>query len=314
METPSLTPKRLSKKDLMTGIGGSFLVHVLAFSVAFIGAWILPHKPIKPPFCTVNLVSLKDIGTGANEPKGSPNAPEQPAVSEAPKAQAKAVEKSGPAVPIKRLQLDETVRRPEAPIKKIEPKEAPKIAESPQSMASIEKNLDKLITKPKVMPKTSAPIEQVHESGPKPTAPEPAAGKPGRNVSENSTVQRGSPTGSSDAGAKGATQGSTAGSPEGSTAASALLNLYGQKVREAIEREWRLANDQGISGLKTVVEVQIRKSGEIINMQVVKTSGNAMFDQSAIRAVQRASLPAVPEFIVQSNTKLILTFIPGRVS
>ena len=76
-----------------------------------------------------------------------------------------------------------------------------------------------------------------------------------------------------------------------------------------------MANDQGISGLKAVVEVQIRKTGEIINVRVMTKSGNELFDEAAVRAVNKAApLPPVPEAILQSSTKLILTFMPGRVS
>ena len=315
MESLQLAQRRIPKADLAAGIGVSFLVHVLAFSAAFIAAWIMPHKPIKPPFCTVDLVSLKDIGMGDTEPKGNPKAPEEALNSGATRSSGKTVEKSSPVMPVKRLHLDDTSRNEEAPIKKIEPREVPKFEETPQDLASIEKNLDKLITKPKVVPRTTVPVEAPSVGTAKPAAQEPAAGRPGGSPSTSEHVARGTPNGAAEGGSRGATQGSTAGSPEGSSAVSALVGLYGEKVRSVIEREWRLVNDQGIGGLKTVVEVQIRKSGEVVSIQVVKTSGNSNFDESAVRAVQKASpLPAVPEVIVQPSTKLILTFLPGRVS
>lgn len=313
MEPLSLGPRRLPAGDLLTGLGGSFLVHVLIACVAFVGAWVLPRQPLKPPYCSVNLVSLQDIGMGASEPKGNPQAPDRPAAAEAPRSAGKASDRSGPAVPVKRLRLDETSKRDDVPIKKIEPKEAPKFADTPQNLSSIEKNLDKLIAKPKVVPKTTAAIEQESPSK-SAAAAEPGGGRPGKAAQGKENVQRGTPTGSADAGAKGTAQGSTVGSPDGSSAASALANMYGERVRDAIQREWRLISDQGIGGLKAVVEVQIRKTGEIINIKVVKTSGNSVFDESAVRAVQRAALPAVPEVLVQASTKLILTFVPGRVS
>lgn len=322
MESLTLSPRRIPKNDLVAGIGGSFLVHVLLFSAAFIGAWVLPRQPIKPPYCTVNLVSLQDIGTGTTAPKGSPKAPDEARVTESATPAAKATGRSQPAVPVKRLQLDEPSRKHEAPvIKKIEPKEAPKIAEAPQSLAAIEKNLDKLIAKPKVTPRTSTAIEQMPAGQEKPaavnrpTAQEPPEKSP-KGAHRGDAAVRGSPTGSAEGGARGAVQGSTSGSPEGSTAVNALAGMYGEKVREKIQREWRLVNDQGIAGLRTVIEVQIRKSGEVLSSQVVKTSGNSMFDDSAVRAVHRAApMPPVPEVMVQSPIqKLILTFQPGRVS
>ncbi len=319
MEPLTFTRKRVTRSELLLGMGGSFLVHFLVFASAILAVWTMPRKPVMPPFCTVNLVSLKDIGTGTSEPKGNPKAAESDAkAAEAPKKAVKSSERAESAMPVKRLQLDDTPRRQEVPIKKLEPKEAPKVAESPQNLAAIEKNLEKLITKPKAVPRTSTEIQQ--EASPKPAASQqasqpPPASRPGRTAPAAENVGHGSPTGSADAGAKGTTVGSTGGTPEGSAAASALVGLYGEKVREAIEREWRLINDQGIGGLKAVLEVQIRKNGEIVQIHIVKPAGNSMFDDSALRAVRKAApLPAVPEIIVQSSTKLIITFQPGRVS
>ena len=121
---------------------------------------------------------------------------------------------------------------------------------------------------------------------------------------------RGTPSGAAEGGATGTIQGSTSGRPEGSS-----VGLYGDKVREAVQREWRQVNDQGMPGLKAVLEVQIKKNGELVGIQVVKPSGNAIFDDAAKRAVLKAApLPAVPEVIVQPSTKLILTFLSGRIS
>jgi len=317
METLTLGRYRLKRNELLTGIGGSFMVHLLGVAVAFVATLAMPHKAIQPPFCTVNLVSLRDVGTGNSEPKGDPKAPEAAKVSEAPRPSARISDKSEPVVPVKRLQLDDSSRREEATIKKIEPREAPKIAEAPQNLAAIEKDLDKLIPKPKVVPRTSSASESATESPPKSSAQEPpaAARQTHANQAATENAGRGTPTGVVEGGAKGNTQGSTSGSPEGSSAASALVGLYAEKVRDAVQREWRLINDQGLSGLKAVLEVQIKKNGELINIQVVKPSGNAMFDDSAKRAVLKAApLPAVPEMLAQPNTKLILTFLPGSIS
>ncbi len=326
MKSLTLAPRKASRTEMLAGVGGSFLVHIAACGVALMATWYTPHKEIKPPFCTVNLVSMQDIGSGVTAPKGDPRASEEAKVSDAPKPAAKAPGKSEPVVPVKRLHLDESAKQ-DVPIKKIEPTEAPKLAPSPQSLASVEKNLDKLIPKPKVVPKTSTAAEASHEpakaasapaqapSAPATAAASNATGRPGKAEQGGQPAGRGTPNGSNDAGARGTAQGSTSGSLEGSSAASALLNLYAHKVREVIQQQWRLMDDQKAGGLKAVVEVQIRKTGEVINMQVVQPSGNSVFDQAAMRAVQRAApLPAVPEVLVQSSTKLILTFRPGGVS
>lgn len=314
MEPLTLARRRITRSELLTGLGGSFVVHILVFAAALIAVWTMPHKPLKQPFCTVNLVSMKDIGTGNSEPKGVPKGSEEIKVPEARKSFAREAEKSGPVLPVKRLHLDESPKNQEVPIKKIEPKEAPKLAETAQDKAAV--NLDKLIPKPRVAPTppSGGSASPSQETGP--AAAEPAAPRAGRTASTTDAAPRGSPTGSSDAGARGATQGSTAGSPEGSSAVNAIAGLYAQKVAEAIQREWRLFDDKDAVGKKAVVQVQIRKSGEVVSLHVVKASGSPGFDEAALRAVQRAApLPAVPEVMMQSNViTLNLNFVPGSVS
>lgn len=311
MESLELADKRIPKKDLATGIGASLLVHLLAFSIAFIWAFVMPHKPLKPPYCTVNLVSMKDLGIGSPELKGNPKAAEEAVVTRNVATSGKAGPKSEPVVPVKRLAIDEEVRKPEAQIKKIEPKEVPIAPEKPQSLEAIEKNLDKLIAKPKVIPRTA--LATAEQAEPQPAVP--AHQIPAKNQPGSEKVTHGTPSGAAEGGHRGTTQGSTSGTPEGSTATNQLVNMYAFQVTQKIQSEWRLVNDQGISGLKAIVEVQIKKTGEIVSIRLMEKSGNELFDDAAVRAVNRAApLPPVPEAIVQSSTKLILNFIPGHVS
>jgi TonB family protein len=313
MESLAFADSKIPRKDLVTGIGTSFLVHILVFSSALIWAWVMPHKPLMPPYCTVNLVSLKDLGMGVSEPKGSPKAAEEAVASEKVRSSGKKIGKSENVAPIKRLTVDDAVRKPETQIKKIEPKEVPVEPEKSRGLEAIEKNLDKLVAKPKVTPHTSSTTAAHAEPQPKNSAQ--AAPAPAKNQPGSEKLTRGTPTGAAEGGNLGTTHGSMSGTPEGSTASNRLASLYGEQIRQRIEREWRLANDQGLSGLRAVVEVQIRKTGEIVGVRDMAKSGNELFDDAAVRAVNRAApLPPVPEAIIQSSTKLILTFLPGRVS
>ncbi len=194
--------KRTPTKDLVAGIGTSLAVHVLAFSSAFIFALIMPHKPFKPPYCTVNLVSLRDVGAGSSEPKGSPKAAEETDVPKNISNEGKSHQKSEAAAPIKRLTIDETAVKPESQIKKIEPKEVPVAPAKPQSLEAIEKNLDKLIERPKEVPHSSAASAHQAESQPKTAAqPPPAPAKAG-NQSGTEKLARGTPTGTAEGGPK----------------------------------------------------------------------------------------------------------------
>jgi TonB family protein len=312
MESLAFAGRKVPKKDLITGIGASFLVHFLVLGSAFIWAWVMPHKPLKPPYCTVNLVSLKDIGMGVTEPKGSAKSADEAAAPQDLKSSGKTVGKSEPVAPVKRLTVDDAVRKPEGQIKKIEPKEVPVEPEKSQGLEAIEKNLDKLVAKPKAVPRTPSPAAEQATPQPKNSAP-PAT--PATNRQGNEKPARGTPDGVAEAGNRGATHGSTVGSPEGSTATNQLVNMYGLQVIQKIQNEWRLVNDQGVNGLMTVVEVQVKRSGEVIGVRLKQRSGNDMFDEAAVRAVNRAApLPPVPEAIAQQSTILVLKFRPGQVS
>jgi protein TonB len=302
MDSLVLAEKRIPKKDLMTGIGTSLLVHVLAFSAAFIWALLLPHKPLKPPWCTVNLVTLKDIGAGSPELKGSPKAAE-----ETPESVANARQKPEPAAPIKRLAIDESAIRPETHIKKMEPKEVPVAPEKPQSLEAIEKNLDKLIAKPKVIPHTSTAQAQ-HQAETQPKTPAQAVNQTG-----DEKPVRGTPSADTDASAKGAAHGSQFGSPGGSTGVSAVEEVYVQRVINAIKQEFKLPA-QDFTNLEAKIFFVVNRDGKVLSFQVEKPAGNNLFDGAAVRAIQNANIPPMPPAMRDPKTEIRLRFTPSGVS
>ena len=172
------------------------------------------------------------------------------------------------------------------------------------------------MAKPKAIPHTSSAAAEQAEHQPKNSAPaDPGPSRlPGKEPGSEK-MARGTPTGAAEAGNLGTTHGSTSGTPEGSSATNQLANMYGLQVIQKIQSEWRLVNEQGVGGLKTVVEVQIKRTGEIVGISLREKSGNDLFDEAAVRAVNRAApLPPVPEAIAQQSTILILKFRPGQVS
>lgn len=145
---------------MYAGVGASILGHVVIFALAIILPWAMPRQTLKGTSYTVNLVSLQDIGLEPAPPKkGISSGTEGAAGASSQKASAPARSNSAPVVPVKRLRMDEPKVKPETEIKKIEAPDLPKPAEKAQSLASVEKDLDKLIPKPKVAPKP-APITQ----------------------------------------------------------------------------------------------------------------------------------------------------------
>jgi len=93
------------------------------------------------------------------------------------------------------------------------------------------------------------------------------------------------------------------------SAIGALVARIGAKVRQNWNRP-----PGSMAGLETVISVKVQRTGEVVSVKVVKSSGNVYFDQSAENAVYKASplpFPDEPryyEFIKEFNFK----FVPDR--
>jgi TonB family protein len=70
--------------------------------------------------------------------------------------------------------------------------------------------------------------------------------------------------------------------------------LYYQKVQERIKDAWSFAN--GSKDLTTTVNFSIGPDGKLTGIEVARSSNNASFDQSVLRAIRRAApFPAPPQ-------------------
>ncbi len=69
---------------------------------------------------------------------------------------------------------------------------------------------------------------------------------------------------------------------------------YYSKITDEIRQQW-VYPDLGIKNMEAIVSVKILKDGTAIVQRVEKSSGNALFDRSALRALARSSpLPPPP--------------------
>jgi colicin import membrane protein len=69
---------------------------------------------------------------------------------------------------------------------------------------------------------------------------------------------------------------------------------YSALVFERIQREW-IYPDFDIAKLETIISFKITKEGKVLSQKLKKSSGNAIFDRSAMKAVLKASpLPPPP--------------------
>ena len=102
----------------------------------------------------------------------------------------------------------------------------------------------------------------------------------------------------------------TKGSRQGVAETSREMNAYYEALWARIKSEWALP--RGIlpsENLEAIVDVSVSRSGTVSSLRIEKTSGNRYFDQSAIRAIRKASpFPPIPENIRGSNIELGIRF------
>jgi colicin import membrane protein len=88
------------------------------------------------------------------------------------------------------------------------------------------------------------------------------------------------------------------------------MNAYYEALWSRIKAEWALP--RGIlpsENLEAVIDVTIGRSGNVTSLNIEKGSGNRYFDQSAIRAIRKASpFPPIPDTIRGSEMDLGIRF------
>ena len=91
-----------------------------------------------------------------------------------------------------------------------------------------------------------------------------------------------------------------------------MINEYGQYIKEKVQRSWIRPPGSG-SELSCTVEVRLIPSGEVIDAQIVRSSGNPAFDRSVESAVFKASpLPVPPDSeVMEQFRSLRFEFKPG---
>jgi colicin import membrane protein len=324
VESLTLSPRKMSREDVWTGVSGSVLVHVLIFALAIVGPFTSSSKIHVSPAWTVGLVSMQDLGLGsetspkATAPKGAAAAKSQ----EGQKGTSSDRGKSGPLVPVKRLQLNEPSGKADTEIKKLETPEVPKFASNSQSAAAVEKNLDKLITKPKPAERpSSAPVAR--DSGEKggaasPNPPQKAVQSASEGSQGSEKGAAGARDGAGKAGEKSVQSGAqSGGAPGGADGAQVGLarRLYYTEIWNAIRRQWVLPEYLKSQRLETMLVVVVRRDGKVLDLRVEKSSGNEAYDESARRAVRKAEpLPPFPAIYSPAQEEIGLRFRPEDLS
>jgi len=85
--------------------------------------------------------------------------------------------------------------------------------------------------------------------------------------------------------------------------------IYQNRMLSTIKTNWVWVGQRG--NLRVVVRFNIKENGEIFGLKVVQASGNASYDESVIRAVNKSSpLPVPPEAVRNDFSEVELAFRP----
>lgn len=86
---------------------------------------------------------------------------------------------------------------------------------------------------------------------------------------------------------------------------------YYNSVGSMIRTEWVFPGD-AVSGLHAIIAIKIAPDGRLLALRVERDSGNTLFDQSAIKAVEKVGdFPPLPKEIKEEFLEIGVRFCPG---
>ncbi|MEW6215499.1 MAG: energy transducer TonB [Nitrospirota bacterium] len=81
-----------------------------------------------------------------------------------------------------------------------------------------------------------------------------------------------------------------------------LFDDYYSKIRREIWQQW-VFPDTGQKNLEVIISVRIMKDGSVTAQKIEKSSGNPIFDRSAIRALTKASPLSPPPYEIEIGVR-----------
>ncbi len=90
------------------------------------------------------------------------------------------------------------------------------------------------------------------------------------------------------------------------SAGSLAINMYKMEVETWIKSNWTYPDVQEI---EAVILVKIRKDGTVLETRFIKPSGNKLFDESVLKAIEKAKpLPPLPEGYKKNYEEIKINF------
>jgi len=91
------------------------------------------------------------------------------------------------------------------------------------------------------------------------------------------------------------------------------FTYYLRQIQQKVSERWRAPAGAGATGQRSVVLFEILRDGRIKDPVVEQTSGDSLFDQSALRAIMEASpFPPLPQDFKASSLRVHFGFVPGE--
>ena len=86
---------------------------------------------------------------------------------------------------------------------------------------------------------------------------------------------------------------------------------YQQQIITTIKNNWTWVGPR--DDLRVVVRFNIKDDGEITGLRLIRPSGNALYDDSVLRAIERSSpLPPPPEDVRKDFSEVEILFRPEK--
>ncbi|OIO04481.1 MAG: hypothetical protein AUJ49_02700 [Desulfovibrionaceae bacterium CG1_02_65_16] len=282
-----------------TGLFLSLLLHALLITLAMLNLSFNTKVDMDKPMYTVDLVSLNPSADPAagetGEPAGGP-----PTLAEGqPEEQQAAAAPSPPPPPPKaapakpepivrdnaKLISEKKVEEKKKPEKKVEDKTPPKPEQKQEKKPSREDLLKQALqdVKKDVADKSKQGKATAKATGKAdPVAGELAALRKstGGNIFTAGGTGRGGAGGGKGAGAGGTGTG--------------LSSVYGAIVTQLVKSHWRYGTFARETNIVVTLEISIDPKGKITGARVTKSSGNAVYDDSAVRAAMETGVVPPP--------------------
>ena len=263
--------------------GVSFFIHVAVLFVFNLDPW--PTIIKQPIVYTVTLMPISLPEPEAQKPQVRHPAKEEPL---------KAIEKSKP---MEKPKKDDIVEKVKKPLKKIEKMEKPK--EDTEALKRLQEAIEEIRKKAALdeIQKRVATREKTVERPTVTPAPTPAPPSP---VAPTPTAPSKMPPLASVTPPK---------------SESKLSELYYSLIWAKIKEEWTLPQNllKEEANLETIIVIVIERNGKIQKSWFEKKSGNALYDQMAMRALKKAEpLPPVPKELGEDPLEVGLRFSPDE--